>query len=97
MRIAFGLVLGYDGSMDLVVKFMPSAFKHGITEVNIRHAILNWKYDDIMEDDPGKRLLIGFDGNANLLEIMYNDLGEQTIRVFHAMKCRDALLPLLDM
>ncbi|MCL2215369.1 MAG: hypothetical protein FWC06_09250 [Treponema sp.] len=33
------------------------------------HAILNWRYDDIVEGDPGKHLLIGFDSNANLLEI----------------------------
>jgi hypothetical protein len=82
--------------MEVVIQCVPSAFKHGVTEVNIRHAILNWKYDDIFEDDSGKHLLIGFDSNANLLEIMYNVTGGQNVRVFHAMKCRDALLPLLN-
>ncbi|MHC6204020.1 hypothetical protein ACYULU_12600 [Breznakiellaceae bacterium SP9] len=86
----------YTSSIDIVVRFIPSAFKHGVTEANIRHAILNWKYDDVLEDDPDKRLLIGFDSNANLLEIIYNDIDGEAIRVFHAMKCRDALLPLLD-
>jgi len=47
---------------------------------------LNWKYDDIVEDDPGKHLLKGFYNNANLLEIMYNVIDEQTVKVFHAMK-----------
>ena len=82
--------------MNVVVKFVPSAFKHKITEANIRNAILNWIYDDVFEDDPDKHLLIGFDSNANLLEIMYSIVDEQTLKVFHAMRCRDALLPLLD-
>ena len=73
--------------MEIFVKCVPSAFKHRITEANIRHAILNWRYDDIVEDDSGKHLLIGFDSNANLLEIMYNVIDEQTVRVFHAMRC----------
>ena len=81
--------------MEVIVKCVPSAFKHGVTEANIRHAILNWKYDDIFEDEPEKHLLIGFDSNANLLEIMYNVIDEQSLKVFHAMKCRDAFLPLL--
>jgi hypothetical protein len=82
--------------MDVIVKFVPSAFKHGITEANIRHAILNWKYDDIFEDEPDKHLLIGFDSNANLLEIMYNVIDEQNLKVFHAMKCRDSFLIFLE-
>ena len=83
-------------TMDVMIKFVPSAFKHGLTENNIRHAILNWKYDDIFENDPDKYLLIGFDSNANLLEIMYNVIDEQNLKVFHAMKCRDAFLSLLE-
>ncbi|MCL2229706.1 MAG: hypothetical protein FWC01_01285 [Treponema sp.] len=82
--------------MEVVVKYVPSAFKHDITEENIRHAILNWKYDDIVEDDPGKHLLIGFDNNANLLEIMYNVIDEQTVKVFHAMRCTNAHRKLLN-
>jgi hypothetical protein len=82
--------------MEVLVKCVPSAFKHGVTEANIRHAILNWIYDDIFEDDPEKHLLIGFDSNANLLEIMYNVLDEWNLKVFHAIKCRDSFLPLLD-
>ena len=88
--------LCYVECMEVIVKCVPSAFKHkGVTEEGIRHAILNWKYDDIFEDEPEKHLLIGFDNNANLLEIMYNVIDEQSLKVFHAMKCRDAFLPLL--
>ena len=82
--------------MEVLVRYAPSAFKHGVTEANVRHAILNWRYDDIFEDDPEKHLLIGFDGNANLLEIMYNVIDDHNLKVFHAMKCRDIFLPLLD-
>jgi hypothetical protein len=82
--------------MDVTVKCVPSAFKHGVTETNIRHAIRNWKYDDTFEADPEKHLLIGFDLNANLLEIMYNVIDEQTIKVFHAMKCTNTFRVLLD-
>jgi hypothetical protein len=81
--------------MDVVVKFTPSAFKHNVSEANIRHAILNYIYDDVFDDDPEKHLLIGFDSNANLLEILYNVINEQYIKVFHAMRCRDVLLSLL--
>jgi len=90
-----GAGLCYILLMDVVVKFIPSAFKHGFTETNIRHAILNFKYDDVFDDEHDKHLLIGFDNNANLLEIMYNVIDEQNIKVFHAMKCRNAFFPLL--
>jgi hypothetical protein len=40
-------------------------------------------------------LIIGFDRKANLLEIMYNIIDEDTINVFHAMKCRKNFLPLI--
>ncbi|MHC6202748.1 hypothetical protein ACYULU_06100 [Breznakiellaceae bacterium SP9] len=35
-----------------------------------------------------KYLLLGFDGNTNLLEIMYNRINADTINVFHAVPCR---------
>ena len=82
--------------MEIVVKYAPSAFKHNISEANIRHAILNWRYDDIFEDDPGKHLLIGFDSNANLLEIMYNVIDDKNVLVFHAMKCTSTHRLLLE-
>jgi len=82
--------------MEIVVKYVPSAFKHKITEANIRHAIENWRYDDVFENDSSKHLLIGFDSNANLLEIMYNIIDEQTVKVFHAMKCTNEHRLLLE-
>jgi hypothetical protein len=49
-------------------------------------------YDGHLENDPdaeNKRLLIGFDRNATAIEIYYNILDQDTVRVFHAMKCQN--------
>ncbi|MDR1099881.1 MAG: hypothetical protein LBL28_05305 [Treponema sp.] len=82
--------------MYVAIKFSQSAFKHGITEAAIRRVCLNAIYDDILDEDEDKHLLLGFDGNGNVLEILYNIIDDETIRVFHAMKCRDAFLSLVD-
>jgi len=81
--------------MDIFIYYVPSAFKHGLTRANIRCAMLNWIYNDVFEDDSEKHLLIGFDDNANLLEIMYNVVDERRVKVFHAMKCRNIFLQML--
>jgi hypothetical protein len=81
---------------EIVIEFNPSAFKHGIGEDAIRTAIEQFMYNEIMEDDAGKHLLLGFDTQANLLEIIYNVIDEQHINVFHAMKCRRAYYSLAD-
>ena len=78
--------------MDVNIVFSQSAFKHGFSEADIRWAIDTVKYDGYLEDDEdaeNKRLLIGFDRNANLLEIYYNILDQDSVRVFHAMKCQN--------
>jgi hypothetical protein len=91
----------YSLSVDIAIRFSQSAFKHGITEADIRMAFDTARYDEILdeydegEDLDGKYLLIGFDRKANLLEILYNIIDENTVNVFHAMKCRNIFLPLL--
>ena len=85
--------------MDVDIRFCRSAFKHGISEGDIRRAIDTAGYDGYLEGDEetkNKRLLIGFDRNANLLEIYYNILDHNTVRVFHAMKCRNIHKYLLE-
>ena len=77
------------------VEFNPSAFKHGISETAIRNAIINPIYDDVWDDSADKHLLLGFDFNGNLLEIMYNIIDEQSVNIFHAMKCRKIYYNLL--
>ena len=75
--------------MGLNVEFVPSAFKHAVSEENIRWVLLNHLADGLIEeDDETKYVSIGLDKKGKLLEVMYNYLDEQTIKVFHAMKCR---------
>jgi hypothetical protein len=83
--------------MELEIVYVPSAFKHHYTDVDIRHAIFNAVYDDITDDDPEKHLLIGFDRNTNPLEILYNIIDERTINVFHADKCTKEHRALLNL
>jgi hypothetical protein len=66
----------------LIVMFNDSAFRHNCTEADIRHAIDTWLYDDLWDDKTDKYLLIGFDMNGNLLEVMYNTQDRQTLNVF---------------
>ena len=85
--------------MDADIKFSQSAFKHGINEADICWAIDTAKYDGFLDDDKdseNKRLLIGFDRNGNPIEVFYNVLDFDTVRVFHAMKCRNSFKHLLE-
>jgi hypothetical protein len=61
----------------------------------------NVLYDERLDDSDGEEdldaryLLIGFDRTANPIEVLYNVIDENTLRVFHAMKCRNMFLPLI--
>jgi len=81
--------------MNIAIEFNPSAFDHGITEVSIREAIKNAVYNDILDEFANKYLLLGFDNSGKLLEIIYNDIDEQSINIFHAMRCRKCYTHLL--
>jgi uncharacterized DUF497 family protein len=85
--------------MDIAIEFNPAAFKHGVSETDIQMAFDTAKYDGFLdEDEPdaeNKHLLIGFDRKANLIEILYNVIADDRLRVFHAMKCRSAFIQLL--
>ena len=86
--------------MAIDFKFNGAAFKHGVSKVDILWAFNNYVYDGLIErgenecDD--KHLLIGHDIDANLLEIIYNIIDEDTYNVFHAMKCRSAYKHLIN-
>jgi hypothetical protein len=83
--------------MDVTVEFNQAAFTHNITEDDIRFAFDTARYDGTIDEDESdnKHLIIGFDRNANPIEIMYNVIDDNTINVFHAMKCRKGFLPLI--
>jgi len=74
--------------MYTLIKFNNSAFRHGKTEADITRAFETFIYEDPIEDADNKYLLIGFDLNGNLIEVMYNKIGDDSINVFHAMPCR---------
>ncbi|MDR1250920.1 MAG: hypothetical protein LBK62_02015 [Treponema sp.] len=82
--------------MEVVVRFAPSAFKHGSTREDIYHMLNHAEYDDVLDDDNEKHLVLGFDAKANLLEILYNVIDEQTVKVSHAMPCTHTFRALLD-
>jgi hypothetical protein len=81
--------------MDIKVVFADSAFKHGLTKADIMWAFENARYDGPSEDELNKRMLLGFDTRGNPIEVMYNELEGNTIRVFHAMPCRGQYIGLL--
>jgi hypothetical protein len=76
--------------MEPDIVFVPSAFKHEVSEENIRWALTHHLADGVVdEDDEQKRVTVGWDRNGNLLEVFYNELPGNVVKVFHAMKCRD--------
>ena len=78
------------------IEFNRSAFKHGVSEEDIRWAFFHCRYDGPVEDMENKYLRLGFDRIGNLLEIMYNEIDEHTVNVFHAMKCQSIYYSLLN-
>jgi hypothetical protein len=76
--------------VEVAIELHQSAFQHGVSEADVKCAIRNVVYDDIVDGFDDKHLLLGFDSNGNLLEILYNFIDEQSVNVFHAMKCRKA-------
>jgi hypothetical protein len=82
--------------MDLIITFSWSAFKHGLSEDDIRRVIALKLLDHPVEGEEEKNLLVGFDTNANLIELLYNVVDDDTIRVFHAMPCRNTFIAMID-
>jgi len=80
----------------MVLVFNPAAFKHDFTEVDIESAMSTALIDELMEGFDNKYLLIGFDMNGNLIEVMYNLVNEDIVNIFHAMKCRKDFLQKLS-
>jgi len=85
--------------MGFIIEFNKAAFEHGVSEADIKMAFDNVEYDAILEEDDhdaeDKNLLIGLDRKANLIEVLYNVINEDRVKVFHAMKCRSKFISLL--
>ena len=82
--------------MDAVIKFNRAAFKHGITAADIVRAFETFIYEDPVDGADNKYLLLGFNLQGNLIEVMYNRINEDAINVFHAMPCRRAFRDLME-
>ena len=68
------------------IVFVPSAFKHGVKRDDIIHAFHTRIYDALLEDYGNK---YGFNRAGNPIEVFYNPIGDDVIKVFHAMDYRD--------
>jgi len=49
-----------------------------------------------MGDHENVYLLLGFDTKANPVEILYNEIGENSVNIFHAMPCQSRFLRLFE-
>lgn len=82
----------YDGG----VEFHRSAFKHGLDESSIVHAVDHALVivDLDAESDPPKVLAIGPDAAGNLIEVIWLELDDYSF-VIHAMALRRHFFDLL--
>ena len=76
--------------------FRDTAFKHGLTETDIRQAFETCCYIDQYKNRENVYLLLGFDKNVNPVEILYNEFGSNGVNVFHAMPCRRQFFHLFE-
>ena len=74
--------------MEPKIVFAPSAFKHGFSEADIRQAIKTSIREFLIDECEDTYAIIGFDTRGNALEITANLVDEETIEVYHAMRCR---------
>ena len=63
--------------------------KHWYTKDDIERAIETKIYEDTLKGEDDIYVIIGFDTVANPIEVFYNIIDDETIRVFHAMALRD--------
>jgi hypothetical protein len=84
--------------MDVTLEFNQAAFIHNVTKEDIKFAFDTARYEGSIdeEESDNKYLVIGFDRKALPLEVMYNVIDENTINVFHAMRCRKNFLHLIN-
>ena len=82
--------------MELELIFRDTAFKHDLSEADIRHAFETCRYIGLYGDRENVYLLLGFDIKTNPIEILYNEVGENIVNVFHAMPCQSRFLRLFE-
>jgi hypothetical protein len=78
--------------MEPEIIFESPVFKHGVTREDVRHAYETRIYEGPLEGYDNKYAFIGFNQNGNPIEVFYNPIGDDTIKVFHAMGCRSGII-----
>ena len=63
---------------------------------DIKQAYRTKIFEDTLEGKDGVYIIIGFDTVANPVEVFYNIIDDETIRVFHAMALRDKTAALMN-
>ena len=71
--------------MEENIVFTRSAFKHGYTPKDIERAIETKICEGLLKEEDEIYVIIGFDTVANPIEIFYNFIDNETIKVFHVM------------
>jgi hypothetical protein len=78
------------------IVFVPSAFKHGVTQEDIHHAYKTIIYEGPLESYENKYAFIGFNRAGNPIEVFYNPIADDTIKVFHAMGCQSSTIAQIE-
>jgi hypothetical protein len=78
------------------ILYVKSAFKHGYTQDDIECAIDTKIYEDALKGEDDIYVIIGFDTIANPVEVFYNIIDDETIKVFHVMALRDKIAAQMD-
>ena len=82
--------------MEPKIVFVPSAFKHGVKREDIIHASQTRISDRLLESYSNKYGFIGFNRAGNPIEVFYNPIGENKIKIFHAMGYREGILAQME-
>ncbi|MUK00476.1 toxin [Vibrio cholerae] len=73
-----------------------SAWKHGVSENDALYALTNMVYEGYLNDgNPARRLILGFDPEGALLELVVLIFDSGNELVIHAMPARKQYLRLL--
>ena len=73
--------------MPASICILASAFKHGVTEEDILHALKYGRVRQSGEDDYGTRFeVVGPDRSANFLGIVLTETPDGTRRIYHAQR-----------
>jgi len=78
--------------VDVIVEFHEAAFRHGISKEDIIHALNHIRQDAWINELPEKWAVVGHNRAGNLIEIIYTEIDDNSICVYHAMNARDSFI-----